>query len=39
MNNKIIYALENCLSDETGDYLKRLDEIDKEVQSKLEDLC
>lgn len=38
MNNEIIYALENYLSGETGDYLKKLDEIEREVQSKLEDL-
>lgn len=38
MNNEIIYALENYLSGETYDYLKKLDEIEREVKSRLEEL-
>lgn len=38
MNNEIIYALGNYLSGETQDYLKKLEEIEKEVKDKLKDL-
>lgn len=38
MNAEIIYALENYLSGETYDYLNKLDEIESEVKSRLEEL-